>query len=391
MLLNFSELHTLYRAELERTVQFWLQYGVDWKNGGICTCISDEGKVLSDDKYMWSQLRAIWTFSTLYNRIEQRPEWLAVAENIFAFVKRFGRDDDGHWVFLVDKDGRRLQGATSIYADGFAIYGLTEFARATGNREAIQLARETYANVRARLAIPGSYATAPLPIPPGAQAHGIAMIFSLVFVELGEYLRDPEIVNAGLVLANQVMDVFRRPERQRVHEFMRLGGGFFDGPGGRLVVPGHATESMWFMIHIFQRQGDTARIRQAIETIRWHLELGWDTEYGGIVRALDPDGLPPWNVLTDGKIWWVHTETLYALLLAYSISNESWCLDWFERVHDYSFKHFPVPQYGEWIQNLDRQGNKTSAVAALPVKDPFHLSRALIYSVGVLEKLAAKS
>jgi len=57
-------------------------------------------------------------------------------------------------------------------------------------------------------------------------------------------------------------------------------------------------------------------------------------------------------------------------------------------VHDYSFTHFPVPHYGEWIQNLDRYGKKTEIIAGLPVKDPFHLSRSLIYCVGVLEKLA---
>jgi N-acylglucosamine 2-epimerase len=214
------------------------------------------------------------------------------------------------------------------------------------------------------------------------------MIFSLAFDEFGRYLNDAAIVDAGLGHANQVMDVYRRPEQKRVYEFVKLDGSPFNAPGGRLTVPGHAIESMWFMIHIFQRRGDAERVQQAIECIRWHLELGWDQEYGGIVRAIDPEGMPPWNALTDGKIWWVHSETLYALLLAYSISREPWCLEWFQRVHDYSFSHFPVPQFGEWIQNLDRQGNPTKAIAALPVKDPFHLARALIYSIGVLEQLS---
>lgn len=157
MALDFPALLTQYRSELlDRTIPFWLKYGVDWKNGGICTCISDDGRVLTDDKYMWSQLRAIWTFSALYNRIERRKEWLDVALNIYNFVKQHGRDENGNWVFLVDKSGTQVQGATSIYADGFAIYGLTELARATGDQEAIQLARETYVNVQRRLSQPGS-------------------------------------------------------------------------------------------------------------------------------------------------------------------------------------------------------------------------------------------
>jgi N-acylglucosamine 2-epimerase len=392
MSLNFSAFLDQYRAELlDRTIPFWLKYGVDWnaERGGICTCIADDGRVLSDDKYMWSQLRAIWTFSALCNKIERRKEWLDVAEHIFAFVKKYGRDEQGQWVFLVSKDGKPLQGATSIYADGFAIYGLTELAKATGNQEAIQLARETYANVQRRLARPGSYGTAPLPIPAGAKAHGISMIFSLVFTELGYYLNDSDIINAGLDHANQVMTVFRRPEHKRLYEFAKLDHSLMDTPPGRTVNPGHAIESMWFMIHIYQRQNDQARIRQAIEAIKWHIELGWDEEYGGILLARDAAG-SFWENKWDTKIWWPHTEALYGLLLAYSISKEDWCLEWFKRVHDYAFAHFPVPQYGEWIQNLDRRGNKLNATVALPVKDPFHLSRALIYSVGVLEKLAGR-
>jgi len=390
MSLNFSALLAQYRAELlDRTIPFWMKYGVDWKSGGICTCIADDGRVLSDDKYMWSQLRAIWTFSALCNKIERRKEWLDVALNIYNFVKKYGRDENGNWVFLVDKNGKHLQGATSIYADGFAIYGLTELARATGNQEALQLARETYANVQQKLARPGSYGTAPLPIPPGAKAHGISMIFSLVFTELGELLNDSAIANAGLDHANQVMSVFLRPEHKRLYEFARLDDTLLDAPPGRVVNPGHAIESMWFIIHICQRVNDRARIRQAIDAIKWHIELGWDEEYGGIFLARDAEG-SFWADKWDTKIWWPHTEALYALLLAYSISKEDWCLEWFERVHDYAFAHFPVPQYGEWIQNLDRRGNKLDATIALPVKDPFHLSRALIHCVLVLEKLTQR-
>ncbi|MBI4672055.1 MAG: AGE family epimerase/isomerase [Chloroflexi bacterium] len=379
---------TQYRAELlDRVVPFWMKYGIDWKNGGINTCLADDGKVLSQDKYVWSQLRAVWTFSALYNKIEPRQEWLDVAAHIFNFIKRWGRNEKGEWLFCLAPDGTpRLDGATSIYCDAFAIYGFTEFARATGNSEAIARARETYATARQRLARPGSYQTHPLPIPPGLKAHGISMIFALVFDELGRHLNDPEIIRAGLAHANQVMDVFLRPERQRLFEFVRLDDALMDAPPGRVVNPGHAIESMWFMIHLFQRQNNAARIRQALDVIRWHLELGWDQEYGGIVLARAAEG-SFWEKNADTKIWWPHTEALYALLLAYSISKQAWCLEWFQHVNDYAFSHFPVAQYGEWTQNLDRHGNKLNATIALPVKDPFHLARALIYSIGILEEL----
>jgi N-acylglucosamine 2-epimerase len=379
---------TQYRSELlERAIPFWLHYGMDWRNGGISTCISDEGQVLSGDKYVWSQLRAVWTFSALYNKIDRSDKYLEAATHIFNFIKRYGRNDKGEWYFCIDQDGQPLfDGATSIYCDGFAIYGLTEFARATGNEEAIDLAREAFANVQPRIARPGSYQTHPLPIPPGAKAHGISMIFSLAFHELGCYLNDAAALRAGLEHANQVMTVYLRPERKRLYEFVSLDNSLMETPPGRVVNPGHAIESMWFMIHIFQHYGDRARIRQAIDAIRWHIELGWDEAYGGIFLARDAEE-SFWADKWDKKLFWPHTEALYALLLAYSLTREDWCLEWFERVRNYAFRRFPVPKYGEWLQNLDRQGNKMSAPVALPVKDPFHLSRALINSIGLLESL----
>jgi N-acylglucosamine 2-epimerase len=107
--------------------------------------------------------------------------------------------------------------------------------------------------------------------------------------------------------------------------------------------------------------------------------------------SLDAEGGSPWWPFADSKLWWPHTETLYALLLAYEISNEQWCLDWFAQVHDYAFSHYPVAHYGEWTQKLDRYGRKFTETVALPVKDPFHLPRALIYCTEVLQRLADRS
>jgi N-acylglucosamine 2-epimerase len=388
---RFIDLLAIYRSELlERTVPFWLKNAIDWRNGGILTCISDEGQVVSEDKYMWSQLRAIWTFSALYNNIEQRQEWLDVAGHIFDFVKDCGRDNDGQWVFSVDKNGAVLQGATSIYADGFAIYGLTELAKATGSSEAIELALATYENVQKRLSRPGSYKTEPYPLPEGVKAHGISMIFSLVFNELGHFLNNQDIIDASLYHADEVMNVYLRPDQKKLYEFMHLDNSAIDSPRGQAIVPGHAIESMWFMVHIYRHTGNERRIRQAIEAIKWHIEQGWDDEYGGILLSVDARGGNPWWKFADSKIWWPHTEALYALLLAYEISGERWCLDWYEHVHNYTFSHYPVAKYGEWTQNLDRKGNKFSGTVALPVKDPFHLPRSLIYCIKTLERLVNK-
>jgi N-acylglucosamine 2-epimerase len=51
-------------------------------------------------------------------------------------------------------------------------------------------------------------------------------------------------------------------------------------------------------------------------------------------------------------------------------------------LQEYTWSHYPVTS-GEWTQWLDRYGRPTGT-AALPVKDPFHLPRALITLIELL-------
>ena len=215
------------------------------------------------------------------------------------------------------------------------------------------------------------------------------MIFSLVFHELGLLLNDEAILAAGLQQAEEVMTAFRQPEKGLVYEYVTLDNGLIDSPQGRAIVPGHAIESMWFMMHIYQHWGNKARIDEAVTTNKRHIEYGWDEQYGGILLSRDAAGGDPWWPFADSKLWWPHTEALYALLLAFEHSGADWALYWFTRAHKYAYGHYPVPVYGEWTQKLDRRGKKFSKTVALPVKDPFHLPRSLIYCIDLLQRMTA--
>jgi N-acylglucosamine 2-epimerase len=185
------------------------------------------------------------------------------------------------------------------------------------------------------------------------------------------------------------MNCFVRPERKLLVEFLTRDYRELPPNEGTCVGPGHAIESMWFIMHWARRRGDQAMIRRAAEVVRWHLEAGWDPEYGGILLGIDAEGHTPFEANSDKKIWWVHTEALYALLLAHQLTGESWCADWYDRVHDWSFAHFSMPECGEWRQRLDRQGSPITDLIALPVKDPFHLPRAAILILQLLGHKAA--
>ena len=57
---------------------------------------------------------------------------------------------------------------------------------------------------------------------------------------------------------------------------------------------------------------------------------------------------------------------------------------WYERAHDYTFAHFPDPDYGEWFGYLNRDGSRVRTAKANGWKGFFHLPRVLLRCFGLL-------
>jgi len=382
-----ASLHRQYRELLlDGIVPFWKRHGVDAEYGGVLSCMQEDGTPISGDKYIWSQARWVWVCSALYNRIEKRPEFLEWARGTIEFLLRHGRDDQGRWVYHTTREGRIVEGATSIYSDCFVVYGLSEYCRAVPDAELLRVARSTFASICQRIEAPGFAETAPYALPSNRRNHGVPMILTEVASELGRTTDDAAIEAAADDFAGRVMNRFVRPQRRCLLEFLDREYRELPPPEGTFVMPGHAIESMWFVMHHALRRNHQATIRRAAEVMRWHLELGWDKEPGGLLLGVDIEGHPPFMPNSEVKLWWPHTEALYGLLLAHSLTHEPWCNEWYERVHEWSFSHFGMPEVGEWRQRLDRQGQPLQGFVALPVKDPFHLPRSVILAIELLRR-----
>ena len=383
--MNRFALYTQYRALLtDGVIPFWMGRGVDQEYGGVLSCMREDGTVISTDKYTWSQARFVWTLSALYNRFERRTEFLEHARKTIDFLLNHARDEQGRFVYRTTREGKPMEGATSIYADCFVIYGISEYCRAVPDERLLSIACEIFSRASRRVEEPDFQEVAPYVLPPGRRTHAIPMILTEVADELAQTTGDPVYSAAADEYASRVMELFVRPHRKRLLEFLTRDYLELAPTEGTFVMPGHAIESMWFVMRWAQRRNNNAMIQRAAEVIRWHLEAGWDRTYGGIFLGIDAAGNVPFLPNSEKKIWWPHTEALYALLLANELTGEPWCAEWYARVHDWSFAHFGMPESGEWWQRLDRRGTRTSDVIALPVKDPFHLPRAVILILQLL-------
>lgn len=374
----FRNYYQQYSDTLNKEVMpYWLKYSAD-ATGAINNCLAEDGTLQSRDRYIWSQGRALWTYSAMYNRIEKKREYLDRAHGLFQYLKGTGRSTDGKWNYLFNSDGKMLEPDISIYVDGFVLAGMTEYYIATGDEEAKTIALETFANTWERIQHPGSYRVAPYVIPEGMKTHGVNMCYAFFYHCLGNAVGRQDIIEIAHDLAMEVLNHFYVVQKDAVLEFINVDGSFSDTPEGRSCVPGHAIECMWFLITIFEQWKEAENIAKCCRIIRRHIELAWDAEKGGLRLALDIDGKEPpfWGKPTY-KPWWVQVEALVATAYAWKHTKDIWFLDMHQKVNAYAFAHYPNG-YGDWYNWLDEDGN-VGQTAALPVKDPFHLPRGLIY------------
>lgn len=387
---RFDNLLELYEGELlDNVIPWWMEHGIDRFFGGPMETITEDGRVTSTTKPIWSVGRALFIWSKLYNYIGTRHEWLKVADDICELILTVGPRVNWRWPQSIYRNGTPCEPSRNIYNDGFVMMGLAEYIQATGDERAKQAALATYEATEERMEPANAHLAGKTDLGEHAAAHGISMIFSLVYHQLGTALADAEILQAGYDHAVRVQDMFLDDDTGLVREFRAADGTPLEGQIGRTCIPGHAIESSWFAMEIFRNRNDADRCLRAAKAARDHLEAGWDPEYGGIFGAIDVETGEPTNP-DHLKNMWPHTEALYAMLLAYDVTGEQWCLDWYDRVHEWTWEHFPNVEYGEWHREVARDGSypwDVTGPGEKPRKEPFHLPRTLINSVIILRQL----
>ncbi|NET39842.1 MAG: AGE family epimerase/isomerase, partial [Cyanothece sp. SIO1E1] len=334
---DLMKLPTLYRdALLKDVIPFWEKYSVDWQQGGYFTCLDRVGKVYDTDKFIWLQNRQLWTFSMLYNQLEKRESWLQIAKNGANFLARHGRDADGNWYFALTQTGQPLVQPYNIFSDCFAAMAFSQYALATGEASAKEIALQAYHNVLRRQDNPkGKYNK----IYPGTRPMktlAVPMILANLSLEMDWLLEGDKLEGIIDQTVQEVMTDFLDPERGLMYENVAPHGSHVDCFDGRLINPGHGIEAMWFMMDIAQRRHDLTLINQAIDVVLHILDFGWDDQYGGIYYFMDADGHPLHQLEWNQKLWWVHLESLVALAMGYRLTGREQCWQWYEKVHDYA-------------------------------------------------------
>jgi N-acylglucosamine 2-epimerase len=376
--MNLKSLAEQYSRELlDNIIPFWEKNSVDRENGGYFTCLDREGRVYDTDKFTWLQARQVWMFSYLFNNVENNEKWLGIAESGARFLEKYGRDKEGKWYFSLTKEGKPLTAPYNIFSDCFACMAFSQMAKATGEAKYTDIALVTFNNILGRAGNPKGIYDKTLKEARNLRNFSLPMILCNLSIEM-EHLLDKEFVGEITEKCiDDVMHVFPDQENGLIRENVNDDGSFSDSFEGRLVNPGHGIEAMWFIMDLAERNGDSKLAEKAVETALRILEYGWDKKYGGIFYFLDIKGHPPQQLEWDQKLWWVHVETLVTLMKGYLYTGRKECLDWFGKVHDYTWSHFPDPEYGEWFGYLNRRGEVLLPLKGGKWKGCFHIPRGL--------------
>ncbi len=411
------KLLTFYKKQVEESIlPFWLR-AFDYEFGGVYTCFNNEGtELLSTDKYVWSQGRYLWILSKLYEmnqkgKIEVDPDTVKKQAGLtLEFLQKNVLLPDGSCTFLLTREGikKEVDPGTgfdsSIFADCFVLLGFSRYMKAFGKHQVIfEWIWNLYLNVENRIKS-NSYKTHPYPTPEGMKTHSIPMIMLNVTQELKTCLsgfdmrKEAYLENKETEYMDIILNEFCNPE-YRIGEMLYLDSARDDSILTRHLNPGHSIEDSWFIIHSALSKDRKDIVDKAYHIAMKALELGWDKDSGGILRYVDYEfgGMPqgklgddPLSKLIhetwDYKLWWPHSESLYALLLLDSIYQESEIEEWYLILHRYIFSMFPncYKETGEWIQIRKRNGEPEDRVVALPVKDPYHILRNMLLIIDLL-------
>ncbi len=381
---------TDFAAELERHLRktilpFWIERMQDGR-GGFYGRITGEGDLVTDAPCGAILAgRMLWTFSAAY-RVLHDAEYLEVATRAKRWLlTRFYDRQYGGVYWQVSADGSPIDLHKQFYALGFAIYGLSEYHRATGDREALDEAIALFETIE-------SHAF-------DRQRNGYIEAATRDWQPISDMRlsakdrNEPKTMNTHLHILEPYTNLYRVWPDERLKERLinlitlfldRIEssathhlGLFFDDEwqekSGGVVSYGHDIEASWLLLEAAIAVGDS----ELTDTVKRHCRL--------IARAAlegyGSDGSLIYERRADGgfdreRHWWVQAECVVGLIWLHVHHRDSEAFPMAVKTWGYIRSHLVDVEQGEWFWSVREDGsvNRSDDKAGF-WKCPYHNSR----------------
>jgi mannobiose 2-epimerase len=388
----------LYRKaaaqELKEILEWWMQNMPDDADG-FHGSIDWKGKIDEDaPRGLVLYSRILWTFSAAYIQQAEKP-YLQMAERAFNYLLKYFTDETfGGMYWSVNRYGKIAEDKKQVYGLAFAVYGLSEFYKATGNSNALLRAIDLY-NVIEENNI-------------HTLGGGYLEVFSRLWKPQGDLrlsekdANEKKSMNTHLHVLEAYCNLYRIWKNEKLAEAIVQLLVLFDKyiidketftqqlffsedwqPKSSIISYGHDIEASWLLYEAALLLEDNRLIDHwkgiAVNMAR------------ASIKGLDKDGGMWYEKegahLVKEKHWWPQAEAMVGYLNAWQLSND-------ERFYHLSANSFEFikagikdQQNGEWYWGIDEEKNIIKKEKAGFWKCPYHNGRACMEIYHRLENI----
>jgi len=333
---------------------YWLK--LKDPRGGFYGEVTADGTVLYDaPRGVILNARIIWSFAAAYQALHETSYLVAAVHARDYFLEHFCDHKYGGVYWSVDKDGERLDTKKQLYAQGFAIYGLSELYKVTRDDEVLKNAVNLYKVVETYFA-DQEY---------GGYIEALARDFSpLEDMSLSAHdINADKTMNSHLHILEAYANLYQVwPDEELKGAVERLLGIIVtrvmaaDGhlqlyfrrdwsvmPGG--VSYGHDIETSWLALECAFALKDL----DIVNRVRpWALAMGRAGNEGLLADgSLRYEKLPD-GTFDDSRQWWVQAETVVGNLWLWKYHSDPLGTERALAAWGYIRDHLVDDQAGEW-------------------------------------------
>ena len=351
---------------MENILAWWMEHTPDQEEGGFLGHVTHKNQPEKGaGKGAVLNARILWTFSAAY-RMYGKQEHLETARRAYEYIITHFTDKKHGGVFWeLESDGSRLSERKQIYAIAFTIYGLAEYHMASGNEQALKIAKGLFRDIEANALDreKNGYTDAlsrdwqpleDLRLSDKDQNESKTMNTHLHILEgyanLYRVWKSPALKAALENVLRLLIDRFL--DQRSFH--LNL---FFDENWtlrSSLVSYGHDIEASWLMHEAAMVLGNSTLIE---ETGKLAVEIAREN-----FRGLDQDGglfyewFPEENRMDSDKHWWPQAEAMVGYFNAYQLSGDEEFLEKTSESWTFIKEKLIDREFGEWHWSVNQKG-----------------------------------
>ncbi len=315
--------------------------------------------------------RILWTFANAYMELGDES-FLSYAKQAYDFLKAAFLDREyGGVYWSVTADGKPSEDMKHTYNQAFAIYGLSSYYKASGDEEALRIARDLMQVIEDKCRDKDGYLEAfTRDFGPESNEklseNGVmatrTMNTLLHVMEAYTELHRVAPADATRDRLREILCLFR--DKLYNKDLGRLEV-FFDGEYGSLIdlhSYGHDIEAAWLIDRTVEVLGAEGTEYDLSEITKVLTKTIYDKAYDGhSVPAECCKG----EVLTT-RVWWVECEAIIGFLNGYEKSGREEYLKASEAIWEYTLKYIVDQREGScWYSEVSPEGvpNPTKLIA----------------------------